>query len=75
MNLGKLSTWFQAIQWVNVATLILQVIAAYTQVFPGAVLPGWVLFLQALIGIMLPSLGGLAHRAAFGEAQVPEKRG
>lgn len=75
LNLGKLSTWFQAIQWVNILTAGLGAFNAVTAAFPDLQVPRWALITQIAVAAVLPSLGGVAHKVAFGEAQVPEQRG
>ena len=70
----KLSRWFHAVQWVNVGVLALNVANTVTGIFPDAQAPKWLLIAQAALGAALPSVGGVAHKAAYGESQDPEAR-
>ena len=65
---------FAAGQWVNFLTLAAQLLNQATDAFPALKASPWVLLVQGLIGAILPSVGGLAHRAAFAEAQAPADR-
>lgn len=65
----KLKNWMHGIQWANVLLL-------GAQVTDVPMLQGnkWVLVFQALVAALLPSLGGLSHKIAYGENQNPEHR-
>ena len=69
-----LKTLFAAGQWVNVITLLAQILNNTTQVFPALASNPKFVMVQALIGALLPSLGGFAHKVAFAESQDPAKR-
>jgi len=65
---------FKGIQWVNLITLLGQVANDATGTFPAIANNHWLLMLQAIIGVVLPSVGGYAHQVAFGTPQDPAKK-
>jgi len=69
-----LKTLFAGGQWLNAIVLGMNILNQATDAFPALKANPWVLALQAAVGILLPSLGGFAHKAAFGEAQNPDAR-
>jgi hypothetical protein len=69
-----LATLFKAGQWGNLAILLAQILNSVTQVFPNLTSNPKLLAVQAFIGIFLPSVGGIAHKMAFGEEQTPAAR-
>lgn len=70
-------TIFASVQWVNLGLLILNVLNEWGSIMPGVDMPAWVIKVQVLLGILLPSvsvMGHGAHRMAYGEAQNPAAR-
>lgn len=51
-------------QWLNVLTVIGQVLASAAGVFPGLALNPYFLVVNAVVGALLPSLGGVSHKIA-----------
>jgi len=73
-ELPMLKTLFATGQWVNAVVLVMNVLNSMTQTFPALEGNKYILAIQAAVGILLPSLGGFAHKAAFGEVQDPTAR-
>jgi hypothetical protein len=70
----KLGTIFKTAQWGNIILLVAGILNQVTQTYPDLAQNKWILIVQALIGIVLPSLGGIGHKLAFSEAQTPANR-
>jgi len=70
----KLSTLFNGVQWVNVLTMLAQLLNMATQTWPDNKYTTAIVAVQGIIAAVLPSLNGMAHKAAFGEAQNPVQR-
>ena len=55
----KFRKWMKRMQWVNVLTVVGQVAASLSGVFPAN---PWILTTNAVIGAVLPSVGGISHK-------------
>jgi len=63
-----------SVAWANLALLIADILNKWGSVFPGLELPPWVNYLQAILGMLSPSLAGFGHRLVYDEAQTPADR-
>jgi hypothetical protein len=70
----KMGALFAGAQWLNLAALVAQLLNMATNTFPALAGNHWILALQTLLGIFLPSVGGVAHKMAYGEVQNPADR-
>lgn len=70
----KLKIVFKTVQWVNFLTLAAQVVNQAGDIVPALKSSPWLLLAQGLIGVILPSVGGFAHKAAFGTSQDTESK-
>jgi len=61
------------VQWINLLTLLAQLINDTTNTFPSLANNHWLLVAQGLIGVILPSVGGYAHQIIFNAPQDPKK--
>jgi hypothetical protein len=59
------------VQWFNLLTLVAQLLNDFTNAFPSLQTAQWVIVLQGLIGVILPSVGGIAHQVIFKAPQDP----
>lgn len=73
-SLKRFGKWFNHVQWLNVLTLIFQVVNNSKQIVPGLETSQWVMATQGVLAAVLPSLNGVAHAAVYGEEQNPEHR-
>lgn len=49
-------------QWVNLAILLASLLNDAAGIFPGLQTAHWFTATQAILGILLPSVGGLSHK-------------
>jgi hypothetical protein len=61
----NLKTVVSGVQWVNVITLLAQLLNVLTNAFPQYQSSPWVLVIQGIIGAVLPSVGGIGHQLVF----------
>lgn len=54
----------QKAQWLNALVLFGQILNNAVGVFPGLAINPWFLSVQAVLGVLLPSLGGVSHAIA-----------
>lgn len=58
-------------QWINVLSVVAQVLASAAGAFPALALNPYFLLANAVIGAVLPSLGGISHKLS-GTEVVPK---
>lgn len=58
----RLRAWLHRFQWTNLALLGAQVLNSATGVYPDLQMNRSVLIAQAILGALLPSLGGVSHK-------------
>ena len=63
------------VKWANVLTIVAQLVAVLAGALPPDTpwLP-YVLSLQGILQAFMTGIGGLAHKASFGESQAPAER-
>ena len=62
-----------SVAWANLALLLADILNKWSSVFPGLELPPWVTYIQAILALLSPSLGGFGHRLLYAEAQAPAR--
>jgi len=69
-----LKNLFKAGQWLNFLTLLAQLLNQASDAFPALKTSPYVMLVQGIVGAILPSVGGFAHRVAFGTPQDPDAK-
>lgn len=69
-----MKTLLTSIKWGNFLTILAQLIGLLTGLFPEQPWTSYLLAFQGALQAFMTSIGGLAHRASFGEAQAPAER-
>ena len=70
----KLKVVFKTVQWANFLTLAAQLLNQAGDVVPALKASPWLLLVQGLVGALLPSVGGFAHKVAYGTPQDPDSK-
>jgi len=71
---GPMAKFLNSVQFINSITFLLQAANLATGSFPALVANPYFTLAQGLLAAILPSVGGIGHKLAFGEPQDPAKR-
>ena len=65
----KLRKWLHRVQWANVGLLAAEFLNNATQAVPSLQMNKYVLITQAVLGALLPSVGGISHKVTGTEVK------